>query len=41
MHGHEGTAGALAAGMDRAGQHALARAAFAANQDRGLTWQPS
>ena len=36
MHRDEGAGGALAAGMNCAGQHALARAAFAANQDRGL-----
>ena len=36
MDRDEGTRGPRAAGVDRAGQHALARAAFAADQDRGL-----
>ena len=41
VHRDEGTVGPLAAGVDRAGQHALARAALAANEDRGLAWRPS
>ena len=36
MHRHERRAGPLAAGVDRAGEHAFAGAAFSANEDRGV-----